>query len=159
LFLPLNKVPASFYFGDGIFFVLEINPRLAIFAPAIFPLLALTGAFTLALISQQEQRQIAVQEAKLERSTKRHFESTTEQGNVSILAKQDESLELANEVRRRRKDTFLVQLEQAINEHPEKGVTELKNELGVRSRSTVYSYLKQLESLGRIRRTQIKINE
>lgn len=89
-----------------------------------------------------------------ERSGKRQFRLNTEQGNVSVLANKDNNLDVANEVRKQKKNTTLEQLERAITEHPDLGVTELKNILGVRSRSTVYSYIKELEALGRVKRTQ-----
>lgn len=126
--------------------VLEINPALAIYAPAIFPLLALVGAFILALISQQEQRQSAVQQTKLERSSKRHTQPVYEQDNLSVLPTTNTLLDLANKARGQKKDTLLERLENAITEHPEMGVTELKTLLGIKSRTTVYNYLNELKN-------------
>jgi large-conductance mechanosensitive channel len=134
--------------------LLEVIPNFAIYAPVIFPLLALSGMFTLALTFQQEQKELAVQDAKLERSMKRQFRTDTEQGSVSNLANINNNLDVANEGRKRKKDTILERLECVISEHPEMGITELKKLLGVRSRSTVYSYIRELESVGRAKRTQ-----
>lgn len=134
--------------------VLEILPSFSIIAPAIFPLLSLSGAFVLALINLQENRQFAVQQAKLERSAKRHLQPINEQGDVSILANNDINLGLANAARKQKKTTILEQLENITSEHPEMGVTELKRLLGVKSRSTVYSYIKELESSGQRKNSQ-----
>ena len=134
--------------------VLEISPSLATFAPAIFPLLSLIGAFTLALLSAQENKELAIQQTKFERSLKRQIRPNDEHAIVSNLANKDANLDTANNVRKQKKDTLLEQLASIVSEHPELGITELKNHLGIRSRSTVYTYIKELESSGRLQPRQ-----
>lgn len=61
---------AGIYFAAtiGLTIMLEVQPDLAAYAPAIFPCLAMVGAFNLVLISQQEQREALV---RIERETRR----------------------------------------------------------------------------------------
>ena len=55
----------------GLVVFLEVWPWLATYAPAIFPALAVVGAVNLALIAQQERREVAIAEQKQEASEKR----------------------------------------------------------------------------------------
>jgi hypothetical protein len=133
---------------------LEIIPHLAVYTPAIFPCLALIGAVNLILIAQQEQRELDVKIVQLERSEKRRLStnsSVQKDGNKSSnLANLDNNLNKANEARKRNKTTNLNTIKAIISEHPNIGVTELKNATGIRSRTTVYNYLEELRKNGKL---------
>jgi len=55
----------------GLTILLEVFPALSTYAPALFPALALVGAFNLALISQQENRETLVRQEREERRAER----------------------------------------------------------------------------------------
>lgn len=161
------KAPANFALLLVIFYLiitvsltvgLEIIPNWSVFTPALFPFLAIIGAVNLILVAQQEQRELDAKTVHQERLEKRRFSKNfavqSDSTKASILANFDTNLDLANEARKNNKYTLLERLEGVISEHPEKGVTELKNLLGVRSRSTVYAYIKELEAMGRVKKNQ-----
>lgn len=161
------KAPANFALLLVIFYLiitvsltvgLEIIPNWSLYTPALFPFLAIIGAVNLILVAQQEQREVDVKIVQQERSEKRrlskNFPVQNDSTKASILGNLDTNLDLANEARKNNKYTLLERLEGVISEHPEKGVTELKNLLGVRSRSTVYAYIKELEAMGRVKKNQ-----
>jgi biotin operon repressor len=118
--------------------VLEVRPNLSTYAPPLFPMLAIVGAINLALIAQQEQREVIVNHGRIERHEKRtasysiHRPLTGQDDTVhmSTMAKMNTGLQEAN---------------------PDIGVTELARQIG-RSRTTVYKYLEELEHSGQIHR-------
>lgn len=74
--------PATFAAFLGVFYllatisltvVLEVQPLLSTYAPAMFPLLAIVGALNLALIAQQEQREMVLEREHRERQDRRKF--------------------------------------------------------------------------------------
>jgi hypothetical protein len=142
--------------------VLEVVPNLAVFAPAMFPFLAVTGAVDLVLISQQEQREIEAQFVHKERSEKRrgmtHSNVQDEDHKTSNLATSNTSLDIANAARKRNKANILDTIQTILDEHPDTGVTELARCTGVKSRTTIYSYIKELQALGRINSNSNSIN-
>lgn len=130
--------------------MLEIYPQLSTYAPAIFPLVALIGVFILALIVQHEQREQTVQMAKIEQSKKRGLANQIEHDKSFKVDKSDSSLDLANKVKKQNKNNVLEHLARTINEQPQIGISELKNLIGVKSRTTVYNYINELKNTGRI---------
>lgn len=95
--------------------VLEVAPGLATYAPILFPVLAVVGAVNLALISQQEQKEVTVnlecQERKAKRqagrSQKRQPAVQGDGEKVSALDDSGRSLEAANKARAKTKAVIL----------------------------------------------------
>jgi predicted transcriptional regulator len=143
----------------GLTVVLEVRPDLSTFAPALFPLLAIVGAINLAMVAQQEQREITVNRERRERQEKRlsldsvNRVSSVQNDNVHLspLTKMDTRFSTANAARKRRRDRILNNIIEIIENHPEIGITELARQIG-RSRTTVYKYLEELEQSGQINR-------
>ena len=133
---------------------LEIIPNWSVFTPALFPFLAIIGAVNLILVAQQEQREIEVKNVQLERSEKRRLSThSSVQNDVtkpSNLGNFDNNLNKANEARKRNKTTNLNTIKTIITEHPNVGVTELKNATGIRSRTTIYNYLEEIKKNGNL---------
>jgi hypothetical protein len=143
----------------GLVVFLEVWPALAVYAPALFPALAVVGALNLAMISRQEQREAAVRLEKAERQATReaqrqgprlvtHPRLSGESSRTAIL---NASLDAARQTRRARRDTRLDALLTFYASNPEAGPTEAGRTIGV-SRQTVYTYLAELEATGRITR-------
>lgn len=143
----------------GLVVFLEVWPSLAVYAPAIFPALAVVGALNLAMIARQEQREAAVQTEKQERKAERegqrqatrpniHTQSSEEVSKTAILGS---SLDLARQTRKAKRDTRLGALLTFYASNPDAGATEASHAIGV-SRQTVYSYLAELEATGRLSR-------
>jgi hypothetical protein len=142
----------------GLTVVLAVIPDLATFAPALFPVLAMIGGINLALIAQQEVREVAVQrERQSKRSSKRNLNSLqsvqNETVNMSIVDKADAGFVSTNGRSSRHKTSTLDTLIRILDTNPEIGVTELARQVN-RSRTTVYKYLDELESDGRINRNR-----
>jgi hypothetical protein len=73
--------------------LLEVSPDLSAYAPALFPILALIGAFNLALISQQENRESQVKEERDEQRSERQTKRSPER-SVARLDKWPESVQV-----------------------------------------------------------------
>jgi hypothetical protein len=129
----------------GLVVFLEVWPVLATYAPAIFPALAVVGALNLAIISRQEHREAAIEAEKEERRLSRS-RSKAVQANV-----QNDVLDAVNRTRRARKAALLDTMVDLYKNSPEAGPTEVAKQIGV-GRSTVYTYLEDLESAGRVSR-------
>jgi uncharacterized membrane protein len=137
--------------------VLEVWPALAVYAPAIFPALAVVGALNLAIISRQEQREMNVKAEKAERNALRQArrkaarqtalaQVSDESSNATIL---NSSLDLARQTRKTKRDARLHALVTFYRSNPDAGPTEAGRAIGV-SRQTIYTYLAELEEAGRI---------
>ena len=144
----------------GLVVFLEVWPALAVYAPALFPALAVVGALNLAMISRQEQREAAVKLQKAERKAVRqaqrqasrqvtHVELSGESSRTAVL---NASLDAARQTRKARRDTRLDALLTFYASNPDAGPTEAGRAIGV-SRQTVYTYLAELEAAGRIVRS------
>lgn len=133
---------------------LEIFPNLAVYTPAFFPFLAMIGAINLILVAQHEQREIDAKIVQLERSEKRRLSTNSsvqkDIAKPSNLGNFDNNLNKANEARKQNKTTNLNTIKAIISEHPNIGVTELKNATGIRSRTTIYNYLEELRKTGNL---------
>ncbi len=139
--------------------VLEVAPSLSTCAPILFPVLAIVGAVNLALISQQEQKEAVVNLERQERKAKRQAGRPQKRQpavevageKVSALDDSGRNLEAANKARVNTKAIILDTLVDILVDNPDTGVTALARQVG-RSRTTVYGYLGELETAGRLRR-------
>jgi predicted transcriptional regulator len=144
----------------GLVVFLEVWPFLATYAPALFPALAVVGAVNLALISRQEQREADVESQKAEQRAQRQASRSVQkdvQADVQQRAQdaqidvQNAVLDSVNRARRQRKADILDAMVDIYVDSPEAGPTEIARRLGI-GRSTVYNYLSDLETAGRIAR-------
>ncbi len=143
----------------GLVVFLEVWPILATYAPALFPALAVAGALNLAMISRQEQSESAVKLEKAERTAARQARrqvarqapSRQASGQLSNAAVLNASLHAARQTRKAKRDRRLDALVTFYRSNPDAGRTEAGRTIGV-SRQTVYTYLAELEAVGRIAR-------
>ncbi len=126
----------------GLVVFLEVWPFLATYAPAIFPALAVVGAVNLALISRQEQREALVEAEKAERRARRRSSKHT---------KTDSTMDTLWAGRQAAREARMNKLLRFYADNPEAGPTEASRTVGV-SRQTVYTYLAELETCGRLNR-------
>jgi hypothetical protein len=133
----------------GLVVLLEVWPSLAIYAPAIFPALAVVGAVNLALVSRQEQRETGVRMQKADARQRRWSQGVKRQ--TSNASKLDTRFDTFQARRRAKRDARISALVTFYSENPGAGVTEAGQAIGV-SRQTIYNYLVQLEENGRISR-------
>jgi len=141
----------------GLVVFLEVWSFLATYAPALFPALAVVGALNLAMISRQEQREADVKVEKAERKAecqaRRQGAGKAAQvqmsGGPSRTAVLNTSLDIARQTRKARRDARKSTLLTFYASNPDAGPTEAGRAIGI-SRQTVYSYLAELESAGRI---------
>jgi hypothetical protein len=138
----------------GLTIVLEIVPKMSLYAPAIFPCLALIGAVNIMLIEQQYQREFEVNRVQIERinqrkmNTKNVLEKPKESSSLPNLVY---SLDIANEARKLKKEKTLNKIVELLQLTPNISVTELTRITGVKSRTTVYSYLSELQKSGKFK--------
>jgi hypothetical protein len=130
----------------GLVVFLEVRPFLAIYAPAIFPALAVVGAFNLAMVARQEQRETEVEVRKAEAREQRRAKR-----QLSNNARFDTRLDTLQAARRAKRDARIDALLTFYTENPSAGVVDAGRAIGV-SRQTVYNYLAELEGAGRIDR-------
>jgi hypothetical protein len=149
----------------GLTVILEVEPSLSTYAPALFPLLAVVGAVNLALIAQQEQREAAVnlerQERRLARQNAQQVHRNTAQDVHSRNAQQGQSsaqqgaqndaLCAINRTRQERKAALMCALLDTYHDNPDMGATEAARILGVH-RNTIYGYTDELQAAGKLRR-------
>jgi hypothetical protein len=130
----------------GLVVFLEVWPFLATYAPAIFPALAVVGAFNLAMVARQEQRETQVEARKAEARERRHAKR-----RMSNNARFDMRLDTLQAARRAKRDARMEALLTFYAENPRAGVVDAGRAIGV-SRQTVYNYRSELEGAGRIDR-------
>jgi hypothetical protein len=143
----------------GLVVFLEVWPALALYAPALFPALAVVGALNLAMISRQEQREAAIMAEKAERQAARQARRQTVRQTAAVqvssqlsnTAVLNASLDAARQTRKAKRDARIAALVTFYRSHPDAGPTEAGRAIGV-SRQTVYTYLAELEAGGRIAR-------
>jgi len=143
----------------GLVVFLEVWPSLATYAPALFPALAVVGGVNLALISQQERRETAVQVEKAERKAARQSvrpkndaqpsRSTSRPASKTGIL--DTQMDVLRQGRKSKRDARLDALLTFYLDNPEAGPTEASQAIGV-ARQTVYNYLEELEAGGRVAR-------
>jgi len=143
----------------GLVVFLEVWPALSTYAPALFPALAVVGGVNLALISQQERREAAVQVEKAERKAARQAvrpkdnvrpsrQTSRPASKTGIL---DAQMDALRQGRKSKRDARLDALLTFYLDNPEAGPTEASQAIGV-ARQTVYNYLEELEAAGRVAR-------
>jgi predicted transcriptional regulator len=122
------------------------------------------GAVNLALVSRQEQREEDVESEKTARRAERrtskrapnhvHNEAPADVQEQSQNAQMDVPngvLDNVNRAKRQRKSQILDAMVDIYVDSPDTGPTEMAKQLGI-GRSTVYTYLADLETAGRIDR-------
>ncbi|MBU0490449.1 MAG: hypothetical protein KKA73_21520 [Chloroflexi bacterium] len=134
---------------------LDIAPPLAVYAPAIFPALSLAGVTVLAIRADHRRRLDALASVKQERKAERQ---AAHQPNVVVVSSRaskdgnlDAELSRLQAGRRAKRDTRLDTLWTFYRDHPGAAIAEAGRAVGV-SRQTVYTYLDELESAGRVRK-------
>ena len=143
----------------GLVVFLEVWPALSTYAPALFPALAVVGGVNLALISQQERREAAVQVERAERKAARQAarpkdnvrasrQTSRAASNTGIL---DAQMDALRQGRKSKRDARLDALLTFYLDNPEAGPTEASQAIGV-ARQTIYNYLEELEAAGRVAR-------
>jgi len=143
----------------GLVVFLEVWPALSTYAPALFPALAVVGAVNLALISQQERREAAVQTEKEERKARRRARRQEQRPppspQVYNLAPKaaafDNPTAKARQAQASNRHARLDALLTFYLDNPGAGPTAASRALGV-SRQTIYNYLAELETAGRVTR-------
>ena len=115
--------------------VLEIYPALAIYSPALFPLLAVIGAVNLNLISFQNYRETTV---RIERDERRNIRS----GKNIVVS----SLDIANAAKEEKQKSFLQQVTDELNSG-NTSPSSLAKKFG-KSRTTIYSYISKIQNNG-----------
>lgn len=139
----------------GLVVFLEVWPVLSVYAPALFPALAVVGALNLALVSRQRQRELAVQVEKAERKAERQARRQAGRQDERPVERQvarsvERQVERIGQVRA--KAARMEGLISALAREPEAGPAAWARAAGL-SRTTVYSYLDELEEAGRIDRS------
>jgi hypothetical protein len=143
----------------GLVVFLEVWPFLAIYAPALFPALAVVGGLNLALISRHEQREAAVKAQRAlrqaERQARRQRAATAVSSQLSDRPSRtailNTSLDAARQTRKAKRETRMNALLTFYSANPGAGATEAGRAIGV-SRQTVYTYLAELQATGRLSR-------
>lgn len=148
-------VGVYFVTAVGLTVALDIAPGLAVYSPGVFPFLSLTGVTVLALRSDHKRRLATIQSVKLERKAKRRSRRQANDAQLSVLTsnngKNDANLDALQAARLSKRDARIDALTEFYLDNPNAGPTQAGNAIGV-SRQTVYTYLNDLESTGRIRR-------
>ncbi len=141
--------------ATGLTVALDIFPALAVYSPAIFPLLSLAGVTIIALRSDHGRRLAAIESVKAERQGKRqgNRQSTGNEpsSQVSNISKNDTLLDAMRQGKQAKKDAKLDSLLTVLVDSPGAGVSDLARAIGA-SRQTVYTYLDELETSGKIHR-------
>jgi hypothetical protein len=157
--LALALVAVYFVTAVGLTVALDIAPDLAVYSPGVFPFLSLTGVSVLALRSDHQRRLQVIASVKSERQARRQSrrQATRQSGDgqpfsqASNNENNDANLDTLQAARLSKRDARLNALLTFYASNPDAGPTEAGNAIGV-TRQTVYAYLSDLESTGRIRR-------
>jgi hypothetical protein len=129
--------------------LLEIIPVLSLYAPGMFPLLALVGALNLALRNAHRRRLMSIAHEKTER---RQAKARQVSGMVSDYVKVDRSIDRLQPARQARKAARMEALLAVFEQTPGQSIAEAARQAGV-SRQTAYEYLAEWERAGRTRRS------
>lgn len=141
--LAYGLVGLYFVTATGLTVALDIFPSLSTYAPAIFPLLSLAGVTVLALRSDHRRRVAELEKEKAERKADR----AARHANDVKIDKFDKR-QAALSAKKQQQLNILLTLYQA---HPELSVSDAANQMQV-TRQTVYNWLEELETEGRIHR-------
>jgi hypothetical protein len=151
----------------GLTILLEVFPALSTYAPALFPALALVGAFNLALISQQKNREALVRQEREERRAERSgwrssertgWRSEPVQVNVQEVLtdwtgaeRQGIRLNSNNPARKTNRDEALNDLVAFYAQNPGASYS-IAGQAVNRSKAWVSDAVAKLEQVGRLRR-------
>ncbi len=166
--VALALAALAVYFVTTLFLVvfLEVWPSLSVYAPALFPVVAMVGAANIASIAHQERREAAVRmeraEAKAERDRKRSQTATSrssERPSEPVIVGQirdsdrsvADSLTAANSARRSGKEQALTALLTFYSANPGASY-RLAAEAVNRSKPWVVAAVAELEAAGKVRR-------
>ncbi len=171
---PKTEPPAPFWLAAllvgvylistiGLTVVLAMDTELVSIAPAIFPILAVVGTVNIALRSQHKHRLERISDAN--RQARDDAEKTKAERKAERAARQQNvqkpSGEPSNDQksdtwttrmlmnRRQKHDAQLQALLDTLRQYGDIGATELGRTIGT-SRSTIYTYLDELEQAGRV---------
>ena len=144
----------------GLTVALDIMPVLAVYSPAIFPLLSLCGVTVLALRADHKRRLEAIEHQKAQRRLSKKTSKAVQksvqknahvvQGNVQGSV-QNAVLDSINLSRKQRKQTIMDAMMDVYRQFPDIGPTQLAGQLDI-ARSTVYNYLAELEQAGKVKK-------
>lgn len=148
----------------GLTVALDTLPVLAVYSPAIFPILSLCGVTVLAIRGDHRRRVETIEDEKAERKAKRTSKRMSKRTSTNVVqvntsnvqgngheTVQNGALDAVNTCRRERKALVLDAMMDIYRDSPEMGATEVARQLDI-GRSTVYNYMADLEKQGRIRK-------
>ena len=158
-FLSLGLVGFYLVSTIGLTVFLDTFPTLAHFAPALFPFLALVGGLNLVLKMDHRNRLKRLSDEKAERHDRRQEirQTTTNESenlvtnNVSNHRKSNTNLDILQSGRKAKVDTNLNKTFDIFKLNPTTPITDAARVVGV-SRTTIYTYLDELEEQKRIKR-------
>jgi hypothetical protein len=153
--LALALVGVYFVVATGLTVLLDIAPALAVYSPAIFPTLSLTGVTVLAIRADHKRRLAGIESVKAERKEARKSGRQTGDAQPSRSASNNgktyADLDALQAARLSKRDARLDALLTFLASNPSAGPTEAGAAIGV-SRQTVYTYAGELEAAGRLRK-------
>ena len=149
--LALGLVGLYFATAIGLTVALDIFPVLSTYAPAIFPLLSLAGVTVLALRNDHRRRIEGIQQEKAERRAARRQPKTGKEEDQESKGVKVDSLDKKQVGISARKRRLLDALLTLYMDDPLLGVKDAATQISV-SRQTIYNYLDELETTGRIHR-------
>lgn len=138
-----------FVVAVGLTVALDIFPDQAKYAPAIFPALSLSGMAVLALRSDHWRRLARIEQERAERKAER--QAARQLSTVNVKRKDNNFIPRSHDTLRHLSSVKLDSLIDIYSADPGASPTQTARELGV-SRQTIYTWLGQLESAGRIRK-------
>ena len=138
---------------------LDIWPALAVYSPALFPGLSLAGVLVLAIRADHRRRVGAIEAVKQERKASRQARrQSVRQGagvqpstNAPNNGNRYADLDRLQAGRKAKRDARLDTLLTFYRDNPGAAIVDAGRAVGV-SRQTVYTYLGELESAGRVRK-------
>ena len=157
--LALALVSVYFVVATGLTVILDIVPGLAVYAPAIFPTLSLTGVTVLALRSDHKRRLADIESVKMERKearqgrrqNRRRVGDVGPSKSASSYGSFGANLDALHAARLSKRDARIDALLTFLASNPDAGPTGAGAAIGV-SRQTVYNYTAELEGAGRLRK-------
>jgi hypothetical protein len=163
IILPLILLGVYLVTTTALTIIVEIVPTLATYTPIIFPSLSLGGAVILALQINLSYRRKLIADEKAERKVERQANRLEKRQIPLLMSAGPASTELSNNGnlgismdrlqagRKAKLDARMDALVDILQADPDIEIIEAARQIHV-SRQTVYSYLKQLEQAGRIKR-------
>jgi hypothetical protein len=151
--LAASLVGIYFLTAVSLTILLDIYPKIARFAPGVFPIFTLIGGVNIALWTEHKDRLNGIQKYKLERKARRstlaNHRVQVNGNNGSESLKMNTHLDRMNVSRKAKLDVRLDALVNAYHDNPGLTPTEAASLLGV-SRTTIYSYREKLAKQGKL---------